>query len=609
MPHYTPPINDMMFIIHQFLNIDDYKSISKINDLSDNGLAESVLTDNGLAESVLTESGRIARDILLPLNMLGDMQGCKIEHGTVKTPDGFRDAYAQTTAGGWSGLACDAAFGGMDMSLVLSSMVSEMFSSCNMAFAMYAGLTHGAYSAIHAHGTDAQKQLYLPKLSSGLWTGTMNLTEPHCGTDLGLLRTKAVPQPDGTYHITGQKIFISAGDHDLTDNIIHLVLARTPNSPDGIKGISLFIVPKILCDDAGNLQQKNTVSCGKLEEKMGIHGNSTCVMNYDSATGYLLGNVNEGLKSMFVMMNEARLGVAIQGVSQSEIAYQNAVSYAKDRQQGRSLGGIKNPNQSADAIIHHPDIRRMLLNLRSFNESARALIADVSVHIDISHHHDDEKIKRNSDDYVSLMTPILKGYFTDKAFELCVQAQQIFGGHGYIKEWGMEQYVRDSRIAMIYEGTNNIQALDFVMRKLPRDNGRAIMSYIQKINMMLGFAQDNPDLNDFFVALDKCKNALQTTCLMLMKNGQTDPEQTASIAYPIMQLMGITSLCYVWTKTAMIADNKLKNPDDKNAPEFYQTKLMTGRYFIHHHVPEIDVLLQRIMLNKQWIMQIPTDLF
>ncbi|HET9068478.1 MAG TPA: acyl-CoA dehydrogenase family protein, partial [Amaricoccus sp.] len=458
MASYTPPLDDLAFVLHDVLAVE----ASPLPGYAD--------LDRGFTAAILDEAGRIASDVLAPLNATGDRQGCRLENGIVRTPDGFGRAFDLLREGGWTSIDCDPAYGGQGLPYVIHAAVGEMHSAANMAFGMYSGLTHGAYTAIHAHGSDAQKAAYLPKLVSCEWTGTMNLTEPHAGTDLGLLRTKAEPQPDGSHRITGQKIFISAGDHDLATNIVHLVLARTPQAPAGVKGISLFIVPKFLPNPDGSLGARNALSVGKLEEKMGIHGNATCVMNYDGATGFLLGPENAGLKAMFTMMNEARAQVGMQGLAQAAGAYGLAAAYARERLQGRAIPPAE-PSAPADPIIAHPDVRRALLDQRSFVEGARAFGLWCATLIDAHSRSGDEAANA----LVSLLTPVLKGFLTDKGFDCTVQAQQIFGGHGYIEETGIAQFVRDARIAMIYEGANGIQALDLVGRKLGQDGGKPIM--------------------------------------------------------------------------------------------------------------------------------------
>ena len=461
MPVYNAPIRDMQFLMHEMLNASSLNQYKKFEDV-----------DVDFMDAVLEESGKFATEVLTPLNVVGDHEGCtRNPDGSVSVPTGFPEAFKTMAENGWTALGHDPEYGGQGLPGIMAIATGEMQSSANMAFAMYPGLTNGAIKAIEIGGSEEQKQRWLPKMISCEWTGTMNLTEPHCGTDLGMLKTKAVPNPDGSYKITGQKIFISAGEHDMSENIIHLVLARIEGAPDGVKGISLFIVPKYKLDADGNPGEKNGVTCGSIEEKMGIHGNCTCVMNYDDAEGYLIGQENKGLKVMFVMMNRARLDVGMQGLAQSEVAYQNAVAYATDRLQGRSLTGPKNENGPADPIIVHPDVRRMLMETKAFNEGARALIMWATLLEDLEGVHEDEKFREKADDYLGLLTPVIKGYMTDKAMQTTIDCQQIFGGHGFIEEWGMSQFVRDTRIALIYEGANGVQALDLVGRKLARNGG------------------------------------------------------------------------------------------------------------------------------------------
>ena len=449
MPSYYAPTKDLQFLLQEVLKVEQ-TDIPGYDDLSPDFTA-----------AVLEEAGKFTSEVLAPLNIVGDTEGCKLENGVVRTPTGFKQAFDALRAGGWTGIDCDPEYGGQGMPVIMSTAVGEMTCASNQAFTMYQGLTHGAQSAIHAHGTDDQKSTYLSKMISCEWTGTMNLTEPHCGTDLGMMRTKALPQGDGSYNITGTKIFISAGEHDMADNIIHLVLAKIPGGPEGIKGVSLFIVPKFLVNEDGSLGARNGVSCGKIEEKMGIHGNSTCVMNFDAATGYLLGTEHKGLRAMFTMMNEARLSVGLQGMAQAVVAYQNAAEYARDRLQGRAATGAVNPDGPADPLIVHPDIRRSLMDQKSFIEGARAFVLWGALMIDRAHRNDDKA----ADGLISLLTPIIKGFLTDKGYDMTVQAQQVLGGHGYIEETGMSQFTRDARITMIYEGANGVQALDLVGRK------------------------------------------------------------------------------------------------------------------------------------------------
>ncbi|HOW63407.1 MAG TPA: acyl-CoA dehydrogenase family protein, partial [Candidatus Contendobacter sp.] len=514
MPSYTAPVRDIQFILHELLKIERYQGVLA-------GFDEA--TPETVA-AILEGAAQISQEVLQPLNKSGDREGCRLENGKVTTPTGYKEAYKALIEGGWTGLIGDPHHGGQGLPYVLGLMVNEMMASANMAFTMYPGLTSGAIEAIEIGGTDEQKALYLPRMIAGQWSGTMNLTEPHCGTDLGLLRTKAEPQSDGTYRITGTKIFISAGEHDLTENIIHLVLAKIPGGPDGVKGISLFIVPKFLVNPDGSLGDRNGVSCGSIEEKMGIHSNSTCVMNYDGAVGYLLGEEHKGLRTMFIMMNAARLGVAVQGVSQAEVAYQNAVAYCKDRVQGRSLRGAKFPDKPADPIIVHPDIRRMLMTVRVFQEGARALAGWAGLMVDVTRKHPDEETRRKAEDLLGLLTPVMKAYFTDMGFTSANLCLQCFGGHGYIAEWGMEQFVRDARIAQIYEGANGIQALDLIGRKLPANKGRAIQLLFAVIGEFCEKYEDNAALSPFVKPLTEALERLVEATQWLMQHAISNPD-------------------------------------------------------------------------------------
>ncbi|MEQ1932185.1 MAG: acyl-CoA dehydrogenase family protein, partial [Parvularculaceae bacterium] len=487
MTAYAAPVRDMQFLLHEVLEVGRYSNLPGFADASAD-----------VIDAILEEGAKFAREVLHPVNHSGDREGCaRKPDGSVTTPKGFKEAYAGYRDGGWQGLSADPEWGGQGLPYVIAVAITEMMSAANMAFAMYPGLARGAAAAIEAHGTQEQKALYLPKMIAGEWAGTMNLTEPHCGTDLGLLRAKAVLQGDGSYKVSGQKIFISAGEHDLTDNIIHLVLARIEGAPEGVKGISLFIVPKFLTGKDGSPGKRNGVVCGKIEEKMGIHANSTCVMNFDEATGFLLGEANKGLKAMFTMMNEARLGVALQGLAVSEVAYQNAAAYAKDRLQGRSLTGPKNPEKPADPIIVHPDVRRMLMDQRATLEGGRAWMYAMALQADLHRRSPREEDRQKADDYLGLMTPVLKAYLTDKGYWHATNAMQVLGGHGYIAEWGMEQFVRDARIAMIYEGANGVQALDLVGRKLMKDGGRAWMTWFAEVDLFLADNAGVADLKPF----------------------------------------------------------------------------------------------------------------
>ncbi|ART99849.1 acyl-CoA dehydrogenase C-terminal domain-containing protein [Yoonia vestfoldensis] len=585
MPIYNAPVKDIQFVLHDLLRVSE-QDIPGFEDL-----------DRDFTGAVVEEAGKVATAVLHPLNAVGDREGCVLENGVVRTPTGFKDAFEAMKDGGWTAMDCDPAYGGQGLPYVMHTAAQEPFVSANMAFNMYQGLTHGAYSAIYAHGSDDQKQTYLPKLTTCEWTGTMNLTEPHCGTDLGLMRTKAVPQDDGTYKITGQKIFISAGDHDLASNIIHLVLAKIQGGPDGIKGVSLFIVPKFMVNDDGSLGARNGVSVGKIEEKMGIHGNSTCVMNYDAATGFLLGEAHKGMRAMFTMMNEARLGVGLQGYAQAESAYQNAVAYANDRLQGRAVTGAENPDGPADPLIVHPDIRRNLMDQKSFVEGARAFTYWGAYLIDRAHRNSD----KDADGLISLMTPVIKGFLTDKGFEYATAAQQVYGGHGYIEEWGMSQYARDARIAMIYEGANGIQALDLVGRKLALDGGKHVMAFFEMIKSFIKENEGNEALNkDFLVPLKAASEDLQAAGMYFMQNGMKNPNNALSGSYDFMHMMGHVCLGLMWARMAKAAMEALDSGASDTA--FYETKIATGRYYMARQLPATGMHLARINTGADTVM-------
>ena len=591
MPSYSPPTKDMAFVLHDVLKIEE----SPVEGYAD--------LDRDFTGAILEEAGKIARDVLAPLNQVGDQEGCVLENGVVRTPTGFQAAFDTLREGGWTGMDCDPEYGGQGMPYVLHTAIGEMHSAANMALMMYPGLTHGAYSAIHTHGSDQQKATYLPKLVSNEWTGTMNLTEPHCGTDLGLLRTKAEPQADGSYAISGQKIFISAGEHDMSDNIIHLVLAKIPGGPEGVKGISLFIVPKFLVNDDGSLGSRNGVACGNIEEKMGIHGNSTCVMNYDAATGFLIGDEHKGLRAMFTMMNEARLSVGMQGMAQAVAAYQGAVDYARDRLQGRDVTGTKNPDGPADPIIVHPDVRRALMTQKSFIEGARAFMLWGATLIDASHRADDA----DAEALISLMTPVLKGFLTDKGFDCTVMAQQVYGGHGYIEEHGMSQFVRDARIAMIYEGANGVQALDLVGRKLPQNGGKPVMAFFDMIKGFLAEHKDNDALADFTTPLKAASKDLQAAGMFFMQHGMKDPNAALAGSNDFMHLFGHTCLGYMWARMAVAAQAALDGGTDD--PAFHQAKLATGRFYMARLLPETGLLLARIQSGADPVMALDPEAF
>ena len=598
MPSYNAPIEDTLYVLNQVLNIERYNNLP--------GFEE---TTPELVEAILGEAAKLCEEVLQPINLSGDQEGCvRHEDGSVTTPKGFKEAYQAYREGGWMGLSSNPDFGGQGLPYTLHSAVGEYLSAANQSFSMYPGLTQGAIAAIQVHGNDEQKQTYLPKMIEGAWTGTMNLTEPHCGTDLGLLRTKAEPQADGSYKISGQKIFISAGEHDLSENIIHLVLARIEGAPEGTKGISLFIVPKFIPDAEGTPGERNGVNCGSIEEKMGIHANATCVLNYDEATGYLIGEENKGLKAMFIMMNEARLAVGLQGLAISEAAYQNALVYAKERVQGRALTGPAEPDKKADPIIVHPDVRRMLMNIKAFNEAGRALMLWTALKGDISHRSASDEDRQAADDLMGLLTPIVKGVLTDKGFENTVNAQQIFGGHGYIKEWGMEQFVRDARIAQIYEGANGVQALDLVGRKLPRDSGRAMRAFLEEVNGFTKTHMDNEAMQVYTKPLRKGVKDLEAATMWLMQNGLKNPNDAGAASMDYLHLFGLVALGYMWGMMAEKSHAMLK--EGANGKEqFHENKLATALYFMERIMPESAAHLARIESGSASMMALDAEAF
>ncbi len=596
MSIYKAPVEEAVFLLEDVLGLSSYSQLPGFAEVSGDLLAQ-----------ILGESGRLCEKVLHPLNAVGDRDGClRREDGAVLTPKGFVDAYRAVAEGGWIGLSVPAEFGGQGLPYVLTALTNEFASSANMAFAMYFGLSQGAMAALVRHGAEAQKRLYLPKMTTGAWSGTMNLTEPQCGTDLGLLTTKAAPNPDGSYSLTGQKIYISAGEHDLAENIVHLALARIEGAPAGVKGISLFLAPKFLVNPDGSLGPRNKLSCGSIEHKMGIHGNATCVMNYEGARAELVGEPNRGLNAMFVMMNEARLGVANQGLGLSEIAYQNAAVYARERLQGRSLSGSKNPIGKADPIIVHPDVRRMLLEIKAFNQAARALSLGVALDSDVAHRSHDAAARLAAEDRLGLLTPVLKCFFTERGFENAVKAQQVFGGMGYIVETGVEQFVRDARITMIYEGANGIQALDLVGRKLPKDGGRAISAYLRDLH---GFITSNeaPDLEPFVRPLQTAVGDLQKATLWLMQNALTKPDNAGAASMDYLHLLALVALGFASARIAKAAlERKTREPQTARAMD---AKLIAARFFMERMLPETGLRLARLSTGADTMMSLEAEMF
>ncbi|MBL4595041.1 MAG: acyl-CoA dehydrogenase C-terminal domain-containing protein [Robiginitomaculum sp.] len=594
MPVYSPPVRDMKFLLNEVLEISQYSALPRFEE-----------APQDLADAILEEAAKFAEGVLQPLNMVGDTHGCtRNADGSVTTPPGFKQAFDQFVENGWPLLTAETEYGGQNLPSVLGIAVSEMISSANMSFAMYPGLTRGAVEAILAGGTPEQKEKYLHKMTSCEWGGTMNLTESHCGTDLGLLKSKAVPQADGSYKITGEKIFISSGEHDLTDNIIHMVLARIEGAPEGTKGISLFIVPKVMVNDDGSLGERNSMICSSIEHKMGIHGNSTCTLNFDEATGYLIGEANKGLRLMFVMMNAARLGTGMQGLCQAEAAYQNSLAYAKERLQGRSLTGPKNPDGPADPLIVHPDVRRMLLEQKAFAEGARAFLYWMALHGTLEDVSDDDATREKAGDYMALLTPVVKAYITEGGYKGATNGQQIFGGHGYIEESGMSQFVRDARIAMIYEGANGVQALDLVGRKLAMHGGRPLFSFIAELDAFMADNQGDAELEPFLDGLKTGRENLNEATTWLMENGLSNFDNAGAGSHDFLQLVGLTCFAYMWAKMAKAALAKADSDDP-----FYANKLLTGRFFLARVLPEIGGHLAKIKSGAEPLMTMSADGF
>ncbi len=594
MAEYQPPLREYQFIYHELFDPARTQALPGCEEF-----------DGDLVNAVLEEAGKLYTEVLLPLNRSGDEEGCHFEDGEVRTPAGFKQAYQQYVEAGWTGFACDPEYGGQGLPNAVTLLVQEMLCACNLSFGMYPGLSHGAYNAIEAHGDDELKALYLPKLVDGSWSGTMCLTEPQSGTDLGLVRTKAVPQGDGSYKLTGTKIFISAGEHDLTENIVHLVLARLPDAPAGIKGISLFVVPKFLPDANGEAGEGNGVSCGAIEHKMGIKASSTCVMNFDDATGWLIGQPNKGMRAMFTFMNTARLGVGVQGIGIGDAAYQGAVAYARDRLQGRALKGPKSPDKPADSLLVHPDVRRMLLTQRAYVEGIRALGSWIAREIDVYERSTDKAEAQAAEDLAALLIPVFKAFGTDVGFDCANLGVQVFGGHGYIREHGMEQYVRDARITQLYEGTNGIQALDLVGRKMSAHFGRYMRRFFQPVAAYIEERQDNEQLAEFIQPLAKAFGRLQRASAWIAQNGMGNPDEAAAASSDYLRLFGLTALAYLWTRMAEVSLDKL----DGEERRFYQAKLDTARFFMQRLLPQNSGLFSAILAGSKSMMAFEDEAF
>ncbi len=593
MPVYQAPLENLKFVLHEVLGAEKLSELPGYQDATPD-----------LIDSILEEAAKICEEVLFPLNQSGDKEGCTWNNGKVTTPSGFKEAYDAFSSAGWCGAVADPKYGGMGLPATIGMAINEMVCSANMSFGMYPGLSEGAYNALYLHGTDEQKDTYLPKLVTGEWSGTMCLTEPHCGTDLGLIRTKAIPNGDGSYNITGTKIFISAGEHDLTQNIIHLVLAKLPDAPEGVKGISLFVVPKFLPTNMG----VNAVTCGSLEHKMGIKANATCVINFEDSKGWLVGEAHKGLRAMFTMMNTARLGVGMQGLGIAEVAYQNGVNYAKERVQMRSLTGTKAPDKPADPIIVHPDVRRMLMISKAVTEGCRAMSLWVGMALDLSEKHPDPHAREEAEDLVALMTPIIKAYQTDMGFEIASNTMQIHGGHGYIWDTGVEQYARDARIAMIYEGTNGIQALDLVGRKMGVGFGRLLRRFFHPVHNFIEENMTNTDLAEFVMPLAKAFAKLQATTGLIAQKGLKNPDEAGAASSDYLRQFALVSLGFMWVRMAKVAIEKLKD-GDSSKKEFYESKIRTARFFFERMLPEADSRAKMVMAGAKTLMDMEESAF
>jgi alkylation response protein AidB-like acyl-CoA dehydrogenase len=593
MPTYKAPLRDMRFVLHELLNVGQLASLPSYAEAT----PETI-------DAILEEAAKLTENELAPLNRSGDEEGCLFENGVVRTPMGFREAYATFTEGGWMGLACDPEYGGQGLPKAVNFVVEEMICSANLSFGTYPGLSQGAYNAIALHGGEGLKALYLPKIASGEWSGTMCLTEPHCGTDLGLIRTKAEPEGDA-FRITGNKIFISAGEHDLTRNIVHLVLARLPGAPEGTRGISLFLVPKFLPKEDGTLGERNGAACARIEHKMGIKASATCEMRFEGALGWLVGRPHKGMSAMFTMMNTARLAVGIQGLGLAEAAYQGARDYARERLQGRALGGIQFPDKPADPIIVHPDVRRMLLTMRAYVEAARALAYWIGINIDVAQKHPDADVRQEADDFVALMTPIVKSFYTDFGFEAANLGVQVWGGHGYIRENGMEQFVRDARIAQLYEGANGIQALDLVGRKLGQGTGRLLRRFFHPVSAFIEETASDPRMGEFTLPLAKSFAKLQQATAWVAQAGLRDPVEAGAASSDYLKLFALVAFAFVWARMARVALHKAGGEE----PEFYEAKLATARFFMTRLLPQQSAIFQTIMAGAAPVMELKAASF
>ncbi|MBL0940223.1 MAG: acyl-CoA dehydrogenase C-terminal domain-containing protein [Gemmatimonadaceae bacterium] len=596
MPSYRAPLDEIRYLLHDVHNIAQLAALPGFEDATPE-----------MIDEVLAGGAAFCEDVLFPLNQSGDAESVHFENGEVRTPSGFKEAYARYAADGWTGVAATSKYGGQGLPEMVRFVMEEMLCSANLSFSMYPGLSHGAYSALVSHGSDELKQRFLPKLIDGTWSGTMCLTEAHAGTDLGILTTRAEPAGDGAYRITGQKIFISAGEHDLTENIVHLVLAKLPDAPGGTKGISLFLVPKYLPTEEGALGKKNGVTCGSVEHKMGIKASATCVLNFDNAIGWMVGEAHKGMRAMFVMMNGARLAVGLQGLGLSEVAYQNALAYAKERLQGRALTGVKNPDGAADPILVHPDVRKGLLRIKAFNEGMRSLAYWVGVRIDLEHRHPDAAVRQEAEDMVQLMTPVIKAFLTDKGFDNTNIALQTLGGHGYIKEYGVEQYVRDARIAQIYEGTNAVQALDLVGRKLPMEGGRLVRRFFELVKADVDAAAQDESLADHAKALGGSLYQLQKATMLLAERGFANPDEAGAAATEYLHLMGYVAVGWQWLRMATVSTQALAA--GRGDARFHQAKLKTARFYFARLLPETATLLSVIQSGSSSIMALAADEF